>query len=61
MQDGQHRLAAAAFFPVFLRSFSVSAHQHGYLVVIHLAKDVLDREECIWLIRKQQVDVSSDN
>jgi len=54
--EGRHRLTADAFFPVFLRGFSVSAHQRGYLVVIHLAKDILDQEECIWLIREQQVD-----
>jgi DNA-binding LacI/PurR family transcriptional regulator len=54
--EGQERLAADAFLPIFLQGVTASVHRRGYLLVMQLAEDVPSREAYLRLIREQQVD-----
>jgi LacI family transcriptional regulator len=54
--EGQERLAADAFLPIFLQGVTASVHQRGYLLMIQLPEDVPSHEAYARLIREQQVD-----
>jgi len=54
--EGQERLAADAFLPIFLQGVTASVHQRGYLLMLQLAEDVPSREAYARLIREQHVD-----